>query len=233
MRNGEAKRSLRAPARQAQRNLLMPRKPTHLQEDTLITLRNEAFELFGRYGFEGVSVGDIAKRTRLSKGALYWHFDGKEALYLDCLKHLHGIFNEDIFDPMRASRDGAAGMALMFQGLLRLFADPRLQKGVAGYWLIPDTAETANILATQRAFEQASKEVIAGCLRKGVAAGQFDLGDDLDDLARAIISLIEAIILPMRHQAPEEISRQIGVLARALFRAYAKDDSLTKLVSGL
>ncbi len=211
----------------------MPRKPAHLQEDTLGALRDEAFALFGRYGYEGVSIGDIAKRAKLSKGALYWHFDGKEALYLDCLKHLHGIFNEDIFDPMRSAADGATGMLLMFQGLLRLFADPRLQKGVAGYWLIADTPEMTGILATQRGFEAASKEVIAGCLRRGVAAGQFDLGDDLDDMARAIISIIEAIILPMRHQTPEEIRPQVGVLARTLFRAYARDETLRKLVSAL
>jgi AcrR family transcriptional regulator len=211
----------------------MPRKPAHLQEDTLSALKAEAFELFGRYGYEGVSIGDIAKRAKLSKGALYWHFEGKEALYLACLKHLHGIFNEDVFDPMRAAKDGATGMVLMFQGLLRLFADPRLQRGVAGYWLIPDTPETAGILAQQRAFEQASKEVIAGCLQKGVVAKQFVLGDDLDDMARAIISIIEAIVLPMRYQTPDEIRPQIGVLARTLFKAYATDDTLKQLVSAL
>ena len=211
----------------------MSRKPAHLQEDTLSALRQEAFSLFGRHGYEGVSVGDIAKRAGLSKGALYWHFDGKEALYLDCLAHLHSIFNEDVFDPMRSAKDGATGMVLMFRGLLQLFSDPRLQKGVAGYWLTPDTPETAGITRTQRAFEANSKEVIADCLRKGVAAKQFDLGDDLDDMARAIISIIEAIVLPMRHLTPEEIRPQVGVLARTLFRAYAKDETLKKLVSML
>lgn len=211
----------------------MPRKPAHLQEDTLGALRHEAFELFGRYGYEGVSIGDIAKKAKLSKGALYWHYDGKEALYLACLQHLHDIFNEDVFDPMRGAKDGASGMVLMFQGLLRLFADPRLQQGVAGFWLVPNTAETAGIFATQREFERVSQQVIADCLRKGVAAKQFDLGDDLDDMARAIISIIEAIILPMRHQTPAEIRPQVGVLARTLFRAYAKDDTLKKLVNAL
>jgi AcrR family transcriptional regulator len=211
----------------------MPRKPAHLQEDTLGSLRAEAFALFGRYGYEGVSIGDIAKRAKLSKGALYWHFDGKEALYLSCLRHLHSIFNEDVFDPMRTAPDGSSGMVQMFQGLLRLFVDPRLQKGVGGYWLIPNTPETASILAEQRAFEQASQAVIADCLKKGVAARQFDLGDDLDMMARAIISIIEAIVLPMRHQSPEEMRPQVGVLARTLFRAYARDDVLKKLVNAL
>lgn len=212
----------------------MPRKPAHLQEDTLGSLRAHAFGLFGRFGYEGVSIGDIAKDARLSKGALYWHFPGKEALYLDCLKRLHAIFNEDVFDPMRAAPDGAAGIVVMFQGLIRLFGDPRIQTGVAGYWLIPSTPETAEIIATQRRFEAESQRVIAECLRRGVATGQFDLADDdLNDLARAIISLIEAFVLPMRHLTPDEIRPLIGILARTLFRAYAKGPALARLVAQL
>ncbi|ROH89565.1 TetR/AcrR family transcriptional regulator [Stagnimonas aquatica] len=209
----------------------MARKPAHLQEDTLGTLRAHAFELFGRFGYEGVSIGDIAKGAKLSKGALYWHFPGKEALYLDCLKRLHDIFNEDVFAPMRQSPDGALGIVIMFQGLVRLFADPRIQHGVAGYWLIPSTPETAELIAAQRAFESESQKAIADALRRGVAAGQLDLGDDLEDMARAIISLIEAFVLPMRHLTPDEIRPLIGVLARTLFRAYAKGEQLTALVA--
>ena len=148
----------------------MARKPAHLQEDTLGTLRAHAFELFGRFGYEGVSIGDIAKGAKLSKGALYWHFPGKEALYLDCLKRLHGIFNEDVFEPMRQSTDGALGIVIMFQGLVRLFADTRIQHGVAGYWLIPSTPETAELIAAQRSFESESQKAIADALRRGVAA---------------------------------------------------------------
>src|SRR5690349_14260102 len=63
----------------------MPRKPAHEQFDTLQAIRDEAFTLFGRYGYDGVSIGDIAKAAKLTKGALYWHFHGKDELYLECL----------------------------------------------------------------------------------------------------------------------------------------------------
>ena len=37
-------------------------------------------EVFARSGFHGARMDDIAKQAGLSKGALYWYFDGKDAI---------------------------------------------------------------------------------------------------------------------------------------------------------
>ena len=204
----------------------MPRKPAHEQGDTQHELRSRAFELFGRYGYEGVSIGDIAKQARLSKGALYWHFPGKDALYLDCLKKLHAIFNEYIFDVMREEPDAVKSILALFQGLGRMLQDPRIEKGIGGFWLIPATPETAEIMTAQRAFEAASVKVISEVLRRDQEQGRMNLGGDLDDMARAIITTVEAIVLPLRQLSREEVQRMLGVLARTFFRAYASADDL-------
>lgn len=211
----------------------MPRKPAHEQFDTLKAIGDCAFELFGRYGYEGVSIGDIATAAKLSKGALYWHFQGKEALYLDCLKRLHTIFDSYIFDVMRTEPDPVKAVVILFSGLSKLLQDPRIAQGIGGYWLIPDTPETIHIITAQRAFESAAIEVLHGALKRGQEQGVMDLGGDLDDMARAIISLVEACVLPLRHLTPDEVNRQLGVLARTLFRAYAKSPELVKLVDKL
>jgi AcrR family transcriptional regulator len=39
-----------------------------------------AMEVFARSGFHGARMDDIAKQAGLSKGALYWYFDGKDAI---------------------------------------------------------------------------------------------------------------------------------------------------------
>lgn len=209
----------------------MARKPASSQKDTRQSIRDHAFELFGRFGYEGVSIGDIAQRTKLSKGALYWYFPGKEALYLDCLQRLHAIFDEYLFDPMRAAGDPTRRILLVFTGLRELLRDPRVQSGIAGYWTIPSRPETERIVDAQRAFEAASREVIRETLRAGVQRGQFDYGDDLDDMAAAIMSLVEAVVLPLRNQSADEVRALLRVLARTLFRAYARDipiDELTR-----
>lgn len=208
----------------------MPRKPAHQQIDTLRVIQDSAFDLFARYGYDGVSIGDIAAVTKLSKGALYWHYTGKEALYLDCLRRLHALFDHYILEPMQAETDGAKSMLTLFQGLEKLLGDARVTQGVAGFWLVPSGPGTAALAEAQRTFEQRGCKVIEAALRRGVEQGQFQgLDGEIEDFARAAWSLGEAVILPLRHQNPDEVRGTLGVLARTLFRAHARTAPLPQL----
>lgn len=42
---------------------------------------NAAVDLFSRYGFDKVSIGQIMKSAKMTHGAFYAHFESKEALY--------------------------------------------------------------------------------------------------------------------------------------------------------
>ena len=54
-----------------------------------------ATELFCRYGFDKVSIGQIMKLARMTHGAFYAHFESKEALY-----------NASVFETIKRSRAG-------------------------------------------------------------------------------------------------------------------------------
>lgn len=207
----------------------MPRKPASAQADTLQDIRDGAFALFGRYGYDGVSIDDIAKAAGLSKGALYWHFKGKDELFLDCLKRLHTIFQEHVFDRMQREPDAILRILGFFQGMEFLLRDPRIQAGVAGYWLGIGNASLPAINKAQQAFERQTGQIIREALKLGMDQGLLNLGSDLDDMSRAIVAIMEAIVLPLRQLAPDEVHRLIGVLARALLRAYAKDERVVSI----
>jgi Transcriptional regulator len=189
-------------------------------------IRRQAFALFGRHGFDGVSVGDLAKAAQVSRGALYWHFDGKEGLYLDCLQSLHRLFDECVFDAMRAESDALRALLNLFTGLRRLLTDPRVTQGIAGYWLVPLAPSQVRLIEAQQAFERSTRALIAKVLERGQASGAFDLHGDLPDFADAVIAVVEAVVMPLRRSTPEETTRILSVLARTTFRAYARDPEM-------
>ena len=49
-------------------------------EATRQRIVNAAVELFSEVGDQATGLGDIIERAQLTKGALYYHFDSKEAL---------------------------------------------------------------------------------------------------------------------------------------------------------
>jgi AcrR family transcriptional regulator len=50
-------------------------------ESTRSALVDSAVVLFTKRGYAGTSLDEIAKRSRVTKGALYHHFSGKQALF--------------------------------------------------------------------------------------------------------------------------------------------------------
>ena len=57
--------------------------PTQAERSATTTksLRQAARRLFGRRGFESVSVDDIAAAAGVTRGAFYHHYDSKEELF--------------------------------------------------------------------------------------------------------------------------------------------------------
>ncbi|MET1071155.1 MAG: TetR/AcrR family transcriptional regulator [Umezawaea sp.] len=50
-------------------------------ESTRQALVDNAVELFTKRGYAGTSLDEVTKRARVTKGALYHHFSGKQALF--------------------------------------------------------------------------------------------------------------------------------------------------------
>lgn len=65
------------------------------KKDMLITkeqVMKAAFDCFFELGYERSSLEEIARRAEVTRGAIYWHFEGKSDLYLSVVEMalLHG-----------------------------------------------------------------------------------------------------------------------------------------------
>lgn len=76
-------------------------------ESTITRILNQAMRLFLEKGYHGTSIDDITKAAGITKGALYWHYEGKE----DLLKKIIQKWEKDFLDELIRKVDEVNGGA--------------------------------------------------------------------------------------------------------------------------
>ena len=69
-------------------NIDMLARKTRIQRENECKIIDAAIELFGRHGFRGTTLDQIAKRAKLSKPNLLYYFKSKHDLYVVALSHV-------------------------------------------------------------------------------------------------------------------------------------------------
>ncbi|HJW08228.1 MAG TPA: TetR/AcrR family transcriptional regulator, partial [Holophagaceae bacterium] len=81
----------------------MPRGAVAIQlskgEQTREAVLQEAMQLASVQGLEGLSIGQLAEATGLSKAGLFAHFGSKEELQLATAQRARDLFREQVFAP--------------------------------------------------------------------------------------------------------------------------------------
>lgn len=200
----------------------MARRAASDSESTKVLIVDSAFKLFGQNGYDGVSIDRISKACGLSKSAMYWHYDNKAKLFIACLERLDDIFRQHIFDPVKQESDPTRSVIVFFDGLNNLLLDKALTSSIAGFWLEPHGLGTEEIAAVQDQHDAARVEIAAETFRQGEASQQFDFSMDPYDLARSLIAVMEATILPLRRNEPEQNIKTLEFLMETFFKAYSR-----------
>ncbi len=86
----------------------MARRTKEEAAKTRAQILASALALFVRKGYERTTFNDVAARLNLTKGAVYWHFESKEALLMAILDDMSRSFERQ-FDSLAAARGGEGG----------------------------------------------------------------------------------------------------------------------------
>ncbi|OGO50505.1 MAG: TetR family transcriptional regulator [Chloroflexi bacterium RBG_16_68_14] len=84
-----------------------------------------ALRVFSRRGYRDASVGEIADVSRTSKGGVYFHFPGKEAIFLHLLNRTAARLRDKIESAMAVQEDPVAKADAALLAVLRTFAKHR------------------------------------------------------------------------------------------------------------
>jgi AcrR family transcriptional regulator len=152
-------------------------------------LLDAAAVVFARRGFAAASVDEIAREAGYSTGAIYWHFKGKDDLFLamaeefaiDRVRELDEVIGATDVDP--AERARAAGD----QWMARLADDPvRFRVAIEFRNYAAERPEVREALANRVG---AVREAAARQLERDADAGRIELPLPASDLAAVVRAL--------------------------------------------
>ncbi len=99
----------------------MPRPDRQERAERIL---DAAARLFAHYGYDKTTVDEIAREARVSKGAIYLHWPGKEALAEALLYREVRRVIEDFLQRLEADPQGGTLGSIYRHGLLATFANP-------------------------------------------------------------------------------------------------------------
>jgi len=84
-------------------------------QDTKERILGEALDLASTVGIEGLSIGELAKATEMSKSGLFAHFNSKEDLQLEVLRTGSANFIETVVSPALREPRGEPRVRALFE----------------------------------------------------------------------------------------------------------------------
>jgi AcrR family transcriptional regulator len=143
-----------------------------------------ALRLFAKHGVIGASIDQIAQAAGITKGAVYWHFDSKDALFDAILDRIRLRWQASVQAPLAGKATAVARLQALFEGYRELFtATPEICLFMQRVLLEGDKEFSPRI---GRIFTQTAR-LIAKILDEGQTRGEFRADLDTAATAHAIL----------------------------------------------
>jgi len=171
-------------------------------EATHEALVDSASACFFESGFAATSLDHVARRARVTKGAIYHHFTSKRELFLAVLERQqeHGVGSVTLAGA--SASDAWTGIVAAIDAFLDTISDPVYQRLC---WV-----EGPSALGFEEWWscgERYEIEVISRLLQRAADAGILVV-DDLDMLAHVLFGAVSAGVLGMVRSHEPTIERQ-------------------------
>jgi AcrR family transcriptional regulator len=156
-------------------------------------------ELFGEHGYEATSIEAILETAGVKRGALYHHFESKQALFDAVLDQVVSEVARAAAEAARAETDPVESLRAGCTAWLRMALDPAVQRIAL--------VDPPGVVGWTR-WRELDEQHILGGLRRNlqlIAADERLPAGDVDLLAHMVLAAVnEAALLIARADDPRE-----------------------------
>jgi AcrR family transcriptional regulator len=162
----------------------------HQSAETRESIISAALRLFAERGFASASIAEITEAAGITKGAIYWHFDSKDALFKAILDQIRHDWQDAVRNPLAKESDPLRKIELLFdQYALFLKREPEVCLFMQRV-LLESEGDYAKQVA--RVFDR-TQAFVAAILEDAKRAGQLDSQLDSAIAARTILISLTGI----------------------------------------
>jgi AcrR family transcriptional regulator len=183
---------------------------------TRLALTAAGRRLFGRDGYAGTSVEDLAREARVTTGALYHHFPSKMALFEAVFEDVH----TELLEASAQAAAGAPGSIEFLSRALESFLDAVLEPDVQRI-VITDAPAVLGLARFTELDERYAFAEIVGVIEAAVAQGELRV-DDPETFTRLLFgALTRGGMLIANSDEPRATRDAVAKSIRALLRSLA------------
>ncbi|MBU0528508.1 TetR/AcrR family transcriptional regulator [bacterium] len=105
------------------------------QDQRKYQILDAALEVIVRKGYEGSSMSDIVKKSKLSKGAIYWYYSSKKEVYLALVNHWVHQYSPTLNLIIEDNQPASVQLKGLFNFFITQYeTDPTIFKAIAVFW---------------------------------------------------------------------------------------------------
>lgn len=162
-------------------------------EETKSQIMSTAYILFSQSGYDATSVADICQAAGVSKGAFYYHFPTKQALFLELMDAWLAELDRGFERAMRDAHSVPEAIEHMAQTAARILQSEKTRLAIIlEFWRQAhrDPMIWQNASAPYRRYHQ----YLASLIRQGINDGSLR-NTDSDLTARIFVSLALGLLM--------------------------------------
>jgi AcrR family transcriptional regulator len=153
--------------------------------ETRESIVNVCIRMFAERGFVSTSLDEIGRAAGITKGAIYWHFENKDALFTAILTRIREIWDEEMLQPLAVDGSPRRKLQQLFDHYEELFKeDPFVCLFLHRVLMDADDRFAPQV---DKVFEETAG-VIARVIAEGAGRGEFRPDVEADALARLIVA---------------------------------------------
>jgi len=180
-----------------------------------------ALAVFTRRGYREATMDEVAEAAATSKGGVYFHFPGKEALFLALLERSATLLLERTQQALQAAPDPAGKLDAALEVVLRLFASHR---GLARLFLVEALAAGPAIQEALLAIRRRFAALIASELARARQDGLIGPLDPQLAATACFGAIYEVVTQWLLSGSPADLAEAAPELRRLLRRLVGLPD---------